>query len=144
MCVQWRLKSVCVSMQSDKSSLSAWRHFASLIIQNVPSEYSDQTVNAQANLNLHWAHMSEGMFSDVATINNERPLGSKIAHLDQLAQLSSWVPIRTIFSYFSSTKSPWYFLSSIKSISLWVQKKVKKIFKMVAVAAILDFQSEQF
>ena len=33
--------------------------------QNVPSEDSDQTVNASTDLNLCWAHISEGMLSDV-------------------------------------------------------------------------------
>ena len=35
-CTQWRLKSSCTFVQSDQSSLSAWRNFASLAIQNVP------------------------------------------------------------------------------------------------------------
>ena len=37
-----------------ESSLSAWRNFASLAIQNAPSEDSD--------LNLRWAHIFEGTF----------------------------------------------------------------------------------
>ena len=43
MCAQRRLRSACASAQSDQSSLSAWRNFASLAIQNPPSEDSDQT-----------------------------------------------------------------------------------------------------
>ena len=41
------------------------RSFAS---KNVPSEDSDQmsSVNAQADLNLRWEHMSEDMFPDIA------------------------------------------------------------------------------
>ena len=39
---QW-LKSACKSMQSEQSSLSTWRNFASLNIQNLPSEDSEQT-----------------------------------------------------------------------------------------------------
>ena len=31
----------------------------------MPSEYSDKTANAQADLNLRCTHMSEGTFSDV-------------------------------------------------------------------------------
>ena len=34
------------------SLLLAWRNFASLAIQNVPSEDSDQTADVQADLNL--------------------------------------------------------------------------------------------
>ena len=44
--------------QCDQSSLSAWRNFTSLAIQKKPSEDSDQTVNTQNNLNLHWPDMS--------------------------------------------------------------------------------------
>ena len=42
MSAQWKLLSASRSMQSDQSSISASRNFASLIIQNVPSEDSDQ------------------------------------------------------------------------------------------------------
>ena len=47
-----------------ESSLVTWRNIASLAIQNVASEASDQ--NAQADLNLRQAQMCEGTFSDVA------------------------------------------------------------------------------
>ena len=40
-CTQLRLKSACISMQSDQSSLSTWKNFASLAIQDAPSEDSD-------------------------------------------------------------------------------------------------------
>ena len=40
---QWRLKSACTSAQANQSLLSAWRNFASLAIQKMPSEDSDQT-----------------------------------------------------------------------------------------------------
>ena len=43
------------------SYLSIWTNFASLAIQNAPSEDSDLT--AQSDLTLRWAHMSEGKFS---------------------------------------------------------------------------------
>ena len=36
-----------------------------LAIKNVPSEDSDQIV--QADLNLYWVHMSEGIFYDILT-----------------------------------------------------------------------------
>ena len=39
------------------SSLSTWRNFASLAIQNVLTEDSDWTTNMQADLNLDWACM---------------------------------------------------------------------------------------
>ena len=51
--------------QSDQSSLSARRNFSFFTIENAPSEDSDQPAHAQADLNLRWAHMSEGTFSDV-------------------------------------------------------------------------------
>ena len=38
---------------------------ASLAIQNAPSEESEQTLNVQADLNIHRAHMSEDMLSDI-------------------------------------------------------------------------------
>ena len=63
-----RLKSACTFTQSDQSSLSAWKNFAFLTIQNAQnaqSEDSDQTANVQANLNLHWVHMLEGTVSDI-------------------------------------------------------------------------------
>ena len=61
--------------------------------------------------------------------NNKRPLGPKIAHLDQLVQMP-WSPHQNNFSFFFIYRSPWYFLSSLKSIAgnLWVQKKVKNRF----------------
>ena len=40
------------------------KNFVSLVVQNVPSEDSDQTV--QPDLNLHWGHMAKGTLSDVA------------------------------------------------------------------------------
>ena len=40
------------------------KNYLFFAIQNVPSEYSYQT--AQADLNLRWTRMSEGTFSDVA------------------------------------------------------------------------------
>ena len=43
MYTQQRLKSACVSEQFDQSTLSIWRKFASLAIQNMPSDDSDQT-----------------------------------------------------------------------------------------------------
>ena len=48
-----------------KSSLSAWRNIALLASQNAPSEDSDQTAHAQSDQNLHWAHISGGIISDV-------------------------------------------------------------------------------
>ena len=42
------------------------KNMASLAIQNAPCEDSDQTAqNAQVDPSLCWAHMSEGVFSDV-------------------------------------------------------------------------------
>ena len=46
------LKSAWASAQSNQSSLSFGRHFASLAIQDAPSEDSDQT--AQMTLQLIW------------------------------------------------------------------------------------------
>ena len=42
------------------------KKFCVLSYPNAPSEDSDQTVKAQADLNLRWAHMFEGTFSKVA------------------------------------------------------------------------------
>ena len=47
-----------------QSSFSSFRNFASLAIQNVPSDDSDQTVKALADMNFHWGHMLEDTFSD--------------------------------------------------------------------------------
>ena len=47
-----------------QSSFSSFRNFASLTIQNVPSDDSDQTVKALADMNFHWGHMLEDTFSD--------------------------------------------------------------------------------
>ena len=75
MCAQRRLKSACASAQSDPS-FSARRNFTSLASQRVLSEDSDQTVNAQADLNLHWVHIFKGTFSPLWLIYDEL---SKIA-----------------------------------------------------------------
>ena len=45
--------------------LSARRNFASLAIQDAPSEDSDQLRECAADLNLRWAQISEGTFSVV-------------------------------------------------------------------------------
>ena len=47
-CVPNSFKLACISVQSDQSSLFTWRNFASLDIQNVPSEDSDQTAQMQS------------------------------------------------------------------------------------------------
>ena len=47
------------------SSFSARINIAPLASQNAPSEDSDQSANAQTDLNLRWVH-SESTFSDVA------------------------------------------------------------------------------
>ena len=57
MCAQRRLRSAWPSAQSDQSSLSTWRKLGSLATHWVHSEDSDQPGHAQADLNLHWAHM---------------------------------------------------------------------------------------
>ena len=47
------------------SSLSAWRNFAFFTIQNAPRRrFWSDCANAQSDLNLCWAHMSNGTFSD--------------------------------------------------------------------------------
>ena len=38
-----------------------------MAVRNAPSEDSDQTAHAQSDVNLQWAHVSEGTFSDVVT-----------------------------------------------------------------------------
>ena len=60
------LKSACASTLADQFSLSAWRKFASLVIQMRPVKILISLREyAQADLNLRWAHMSECAFSDV-------------------------------------------------------------------------------
>ena len=66
MYAQRRLKSACASAQSDQSlrcpheeTLNSW------LSKKGPSEDSDQTARMR-RLNLRWARMSEGTFSDVA------------------------------------------------------------------------------
>ena len=57
------LKSACASAQSDQSLRCPHEEtFASLAVQYAPSE--------DADLNLRWAHMSEGTLSDVAALLN--------------------------------------------------------------------------
>ena len=85
MCSLWNLRSTYTSTQSDQSALS-WKNYASLAMQNVPSEDSDQTAQlcpvkilirlhncaqwrfwsdctiAQSALNLHWMWMLKESF----------------------------------------------------------------------------------
>ena len=50
-----------------ESSLSARRNFSSLTVQIcVQWRFRSACANAQADLNLRWAHMSEGTFPDVS------------------------------------------------------------------------------
>ena len=46
-------------------SLSAWRTFASLFIQNMPSEDSEQTAKMRRLIRIFTKRTSEGTFSDV-------------------------------------------------------------------------------
>ena len=57
-----RLKSSCASAKSDQS---LHEEIASLAIQNVPTEDSDDCVSVRIDLNVRWAHVSDGMFSVV-------------------------------------------------------------------------------
>ena len=59
------MKSAYTFAQCNQSSLSIRRNVSSLAIQISPNKDSDQTARTQADLNLRWAHMSEGTFSDV-------------------------------------------------------------------------------
>ena len=53
------------------SSLSAWRNFTLLVIQNSAQwRFWSDCANAQADLTLRWAHMTEGTFSEVDNNNN--------------------------------------------------------------------------
>ena len=65
MCTQWRLESACAFVQSDQSFSCLHEEPASFVMQNSPSEDSDQTANA--DLNLCWVHMSKGIFYNDAT-----------------------------------------------------------------------------
>ena len=60
MCAQRRLKSDCAS------TLTAWRNFASLAIQNAQWRFWLDRRHEQADMNFHWAHMSGGTFSEGA------------------------------------------------------------------------------
>ena len=54
-----------------EASLYAWRIFASLAIQNAPGEdFWSACANAQADLNLHWSHKSEGIWPDDVAHSN--------------------------------------------------------------------------
>ena len=52
-----RLWSACASVQSDQSSLSAWRNFTSLATQWVFSEDWLDCADVQADLSLCWVHV---------------------------------------------------------------------------------------
>ena len=67
------LKSDCESGQSDQSLLSAWRNFASLAIKNrAQRRFWSDCANAQADLNLRWAHMSKVTFADRIMVLSHR------------------------------------------------------------------------
>ena len=65
MCSQRRLIIQRIGVVWLKSSLTAWKNFASLAIPNAAIEFSDQTARMQADLNLSSAHMSESKLSDI-------------------------------------------------------------------------------
>ena len=69
-CASNKDKSACA--KSDQSSLSAWRNFAPLAIQNVPTEDSDQPAQMCRLIWIFTEHMSEGTFSDVAAHEGEQ------------------------------------------------------------------------
>ena len=55
MCDQRRLRSACASVQSDLSSLSAWRSFRSWAINTVQITRRSDCADAQADQHLWWA-----------------------------------------------------------------------------------------
>ena len=66
-CSERRLKSACASVQSYQSSLSAWRNFVSDCPKYAQRRFCSDYGNMQADLNLCWASMLEGRFSDFVT-----------------------------------------------------------------------------
>ena len=66
MCIQQRLKSVPASVQSDQSSLSAWKNSIHGYPKCAQLRFWPDCPNVQADLNLRRAHISEGTLSDVA------------------------------------------------------------------------------
>ena len=69
------LKYLHIQAVWSESLLSSWRNFAWLVIQTVPSSDSDQTTNAQTDLNLHWANVRRYIFSHCSS---SRPRCSKL------------------------------------------------------------------
>ena len=51
-----------------ESSLSAWRNYILGYPKCAQWRFWSDCTNAQTNLNLHWAHISKGTFSDVAIL----------------------------------------------------------------------------
>ena len=77
MCAQRRLNSAYASVQFDRLFRIFIVHIKKLLIIDYPkcsySEISDQTVQNAADLNLHWAYMSERAlhtFSDMVKLLN--------------------------------------------------------------------------
>ena len=70
-----------LSAQSDQSSLSTWRNYPKCALWR----YWPDCVNAQANLNLHWAHMSKSMLWLICfTIFTLSILGPVVQNLTKL------------------------------------------------------------
>ena len=78
MCVQRRLKSACTSAQSDQSlRLPHQETFQPWLSKMRAVKILIRVRNAQSDLNLHWAHISEGRFLDVtAKIKRARQCAS--------------------------------------------------------------------
>ena len=62
-CAKRRLKSACAFAQSDESLRCPLKETASLAISKCTQwRFRSDSANAQADLNLHWEHMSKGTF----------------------------------------------------------------------------------
>ena len=85
----------------------------SMTVFNQIHVYSRSTIN---HLLIIGRHSTKCLVHEYV---NWRPLGLKIAHLEQLAQIPS-----ERLQLFLIYKPPRYFLSNFESICLWVQKKL--------------------
>ena len=94
--------------------------FASLAIENMPIEDSDQTASAQAGLNLHWMHVSIGI-SDIAA---QYYIFINDATFKQLSFLSSdlksWIHFSRFIYFLKKKKKKRCFYSNILSFTMLV------------------------
>ena len=97
-CAHQRLRSACASEQFDQSTLPAWRNCVLGYPKCAQWRFWSNWANAQADLDLHWARMTEDAFFDVASNQDLFSLWAQsLKKKTQLSQRTTKPTIRPVW-----------------------------------------------